>query len=94
MVRTINMWKSEHVCGEIQYPNVNENGVEEGNVHSDICFESYWPRESAEWKEDKEKWRKFVHDSVDEWIDKSNGQGFLWIGDTADISGNFGAQHV
>lgn len=56
-------------CGEIQYT------TDAGNVHSDICFHS------AYFDEPQEDFRQFLHDCLDEWLNKSNGTGAFWIGD-------------
>lgn len=63
-------------CGEITYE------TSEGNVHSDICF-NCGPVEHGASKDAEltEKYRKFVHDCLDEWLDKSNGTGGFWLGD-------------
>lgn len=54
-------------CGEIQYETKN------GNVHSDICWHSD--------AEPYENYRNFLHNCLDEWLNKSNGTGAFWIGD-------------
>lgn len=55
-------------CGEIQYE------TDAGNVHSDICFHSENPM--------NEDFRQFLHDCLDEWLNKSKGTGAFWIGDS------------
>lgn len=54
-------------CGEIIYFSVP------GNVHSDICkhFEG----------EITNNYRNFLHNCLDEWLNKSNGTGAFWVGD-------------
>lgn len=57
--------------GEIQY-----DGDDGSGVHSDICF-----RCGAD--DDKpmtDEHRKFLHDCLDEWLNKSNGTGAFWVG--------------
>ena len=59
--------------GEIQY-----DGEDSSGVHSDIC----WNCDPA--TDDKpitEDYRQFLHDCLDEWLNKSNGTGGFWIGD-------------
>lgn len=57
-------------CGEIQYRR------NDGNVHSDIC----WNHERLD-VEMTEDIKQFIHDCLDEWLSKSNGTGYFWIGD-------------
>lgn len=55
-------------CGEILYD------TPEGGVHSDICHHN----------DDQpigDGYRKYLHDSLDEWLNKSNGTGAFWVGD-------------
>ena len=59
-------------CGEIAYE------PEGTSVHSDICFRC---APAAEDKELDEEFRKFLHNALDEWLDKSNGTGGFWLGD-------------
>lgn len=56
-------------CGEISYD------TPEGGVHSDICWHTENPIPL------NENYIKFLHDSLDEWLTKSNGTGGFWIGD-------------
>jgi len=61
-----------HTCAEIQYAS------KFGLVHSDIC---------ATMQEDgsfTEKARAFLHANLDEWLDKSGGTGFFYIGNVQD----------
>ena len=59
-----------NVHGEIQYETA------EGNVGSDICFRSKsWAENIAD-----PRVRKFLHESLDEWLDESNGTGFFYLG--------------
>lgn len=57
--------------GEIVYD------TEVGGVHSDICNGCFadTPVELTE------EYRKFIHDCLDEWLNKSNGTGAFWVGD-------------
>lgn len=69
-----------HFCGEIIYDRgYDESGDScEGYwVHSDICFNCG----SEDAKEITEEHRKFLHDCLDEWLNKSNGTGAFWVGD-------------
>lgn len=54
-------------CGEIQY------STDSGNVHSDICHHKENPIH--------QDYRSFLHACLDEWLDKSQGNGSFWIGD-------------
>ena len=56
------------VHGEIEY--VREDGTK---VHSDIC------PHSCGFVNINSKHRKFLHDSLDEWLDKSRGTGCFYI---------------
>ena len=58
--------------GEIQYETNNGNG------HSDICFNC---NPDAETKEYSVEHRKFLHACLDEWLNQSNGTGAFWVGD-------------
>lgn len=57
-----------HIHAEIQYE------TEDGNVHSDLCAEGEAP-------ENNMKWRKLLHDCLDEWLYTSNGTGIFYVGD-------------
>lgn len=60
-------------CGEITYES------KDGNVHSDFhcgCGEE-------EDGEVTERYRKYLHDSLDEWLNKSKGTGAFWVGDAS-----------
>ena len=57
-------------CGEIQYD------TPQGGVHSDICFNCNPNTEDREMSAD---YRKFLHDNLDEWLDKSNATGFFYV---------------
>jgi hypothetical protein len=63
------------VCGEIEY-----SGRQHGAVHSDICLVH-----NGEYSVDPEE-RKFLHQCLDEWIDKSQGTGMFWIGDPQSLA--------
>ena len=56
-------------CGEIYYETT------EGGVQSDICKHEEGPI--------SDEYRKFLHDCLDEWLNKSEGTGVFWIGDYA-----------
>lgn len=59
--------------GEIAYEQ-DVPGAE--SVHSDICHNL--GDDDYELTEEK---RKFFHDCLDEWLNKSNGSGVFWVGD-------------
>lgn len=60
-------------CGEIQYD------TPEGAVHSDICFNCNPSNDSRALTE---TYREFLHKSLDEWLNNSNGTGAFWVGDS------------
>lgn len=53
--------EAHHICAEIQY----EKPV--GYVHSDICFNTDMSESEAE------EYRKFLHTSLDEWLNQDYG---------------------
>ena len=55
-------------CGEIIYD------TPEGGVHSDICHHN-------DGQPIGDGYRKFLHDCLDEWLNKSGGTGAFWVGD-------------
>jgi hypothetical protein len=56
------------IHAEIEY--INSEG---DTVHSDIC-----PPE-CDFNKIDSTYRKFLHESLDEWLDKSNGTGQFYI---------------
>jgi hypothetical protein len=64
-------------CGEIQYDNEDA-----GIVHSDICTGCCGWENDVELTEEK---RKFYHDALDEWLNKSNGTGWFFVGDSLEM---------
>lgn len=58
--------EAHHICAEIQYETPS------GNVHSDICFSTEMSPEEAE------EYRKFLHTSLDEWLN----QRYIAVGAT------------
>ena len=64
--------------GEIRYI---QNVVDKESVQSDI----HWEGGSGV----TEDYRKLLHDSLDEWLNKSNGTGAFWIGDPDYFWGGF-----
>lgn len=64
-------------CAEITYKLEDGNGW----VHSDIC------NHNSDGISDD--YRKFIHDCLDEWLNKSNGTGYLWIGDPEELKKDF-----
>ena len=67
-------------CGEISY--MKENGP----CHSDICFNCDCNNDDLEMTDD---YRQFLHDCLDEWLNKSNGTGFFWLGKPENLVENF-----
>lgn len=59
------------VCGEIEYESREVGGA----VHSDICLVHNGKYAVTP------DYREFLHNCLDEWIDKSGGTGIFWIGD-------------
>ena len=59
------MW----VHAEIKY--ITDKGE---HVHSDIC-----PPNCDSHNLSNIEWRKFLHDNLDEWLDKSRGTGEFYI---------------
>lgn len=59
-------------CAEIQYD------TPEGMVHSDIC---YCCGKKDDAPPPDNDYRQFLHDNLDEWLDKSNGTGHFVVGD-------------
>jgi len=69
-------------CGEITYDRGYDD---DGNkttdywVHSDTCFNC---NPATEGKPLTDGHRQFLHDCLDEWLNKSNGTGAFWIGNS------------
>lgn len=57
------------IHGEIEY--VREDGTK---VHSDIC-----PAECNSENMNDPEWRSFIHECLNEWLDKGNGTGCFYI---------------
>lgn len=53
-----------------------------GNVHSDIC-----PGHNLDDMAQVD--RDFLHLCLDEWLTRSNGEGFFWVGNPEQIRNNF-----
>jgi hypothetical protein len=53
-----------------------------GPVHSDLCIECKDGDFSASIDRagDGLTWRQFLHDALDEWLDKSNNTGYFIVG--------------
>jgi|APGre2960657444_1045066.scaffolds.fasta_scaffold215516_2 hypothetical protein len=62
-------------CGEIAYDNDKNE-----SVHSDICYRCNFPEDNGEPVSDTQ--RKYLHDSLDEWLNKGKGTGIFWLGDS------------
>lgn len=64
-------------CGEIAYDGEYfdqwSKKMEVGGIHSDICWHSNEPMTG--------EYKQFLHDCLDEWLEKSNGTGAFWVGD-------------
>lgn len=62
-----------HICGEIVY-EYTEGEYHNYVCHSDICGTLKDP-----------KWRAFLHENLDEWLDKTaeskGSMGAFWVGD-------------
>jgi hypothetical protein len=58
-------------CSEIHYD------APDGRVHSDVCHAC----DTTDGVDLRDIHRKFYHDLLDEWLDKSNGTGAFWVGD-------------
>lgn len=56
-------------CGEIMYD------TPEGGVHSDICFHG------SDGQNITDDYREFLHNCLNEWLNKANGTGAFWVGD-------------
>lgn len=70
-------------CGEIVYM------TERGWVHSDVCHQCSAKDDGSALSEES---REFYHQLLDEWLNKSNGAGFFWLGKNEDIWENFKEQ--
>jgi hypothetical protein len=64
-------------CGEIAYDREN------GAVHSDICFNNshLHDEEASVGEQPNKQMREFLHNCLDEWLERSNGTGAFWVGD-------------
>jgi len=56
--------------------------IQYGDVHSDICPSSHTAHFT-------ETYRKFLHANLDEWLNRSGGEGFFYIGSEKDLRANF-----
>jgi hypothetical protein len=63
-------------CGEIQYE------TNDGGVHSDICYNC---NPSNDDRVLTKSYREYLHESLDEWLNKSSGTGYFWVGDPNEI---------
>lgn len=59
-------------CGEIIYFTEAT-----GSVHSDICFNCNPSNDSRALTD---TYRQFLHEALDEWLNKSEGTGAFWVG--------------
>jgi hypothetical protein len=69
------MSENMHVCAEVQYE------TPEGNCHSDLCMD----RDGNDFSLNVDQgagitWRQFLHQALDEWLDRSNGTGYFTVG--------------
>lgn len=69
-------------CGEIAYDNDKNE-----SVHSDICYRCNFPVDNGEPVSDTQ--RKYLHDSLDEWLNKGKGTGIFWLGDSTYFDDGF-----
>lgn len=60
------MAHENHICGEVEYHK--DTG---GFAHSDICFDPATLDKDG---------RKYLHDVLDEWLDKGAGTGYFALG--------------
>jgi len=68
----------ENVFAEVQYETAD------GLVHSDVWSDGHpWPLGKGN------PYRAFLHANLDEWLDKADGTGFFYIGNTDDLKENF-----
>ena len=58
------------VHAQIEY---NEDGKKDSPVHSDIC------PPNCDFEKISGEYRKFYHNCLDEWLDRSKGTGAFWI---------------
>jgi len=65
--------KEVRFCAEIQY---------EGGIHSDICWNCDTRQPDKPLTDD---YRKFLHDCLDEWLDKSEGTGHFVVGHWGEV---------
>lgn len=63
----------DHICSEIEY--LLEDGA---LVHSDLCWD--YPL--------TEEHRKFLHDNLDEWLDRSRKTGIFYVGTLPENEGH------
>lgn len=71
------------VHSEIQYKEIAyEDGkfIDKGWRHSDLCPGNCDPDGI-----DNKEYRQFLHDNLDEWLNKSNGTGFFYVGTEEDM---------
>lgn len=61
----------QHLVAEVQYD------TPVGMVHSDICNCAVTTGAMT-----IEEWRSILHASLDEWLDKGDGSGIFYVGDT------------
>lgn len=52
--------------------------IQYDGIHSDLCGSNLSDPE----------WRKVVHSALDEWLDKSNGDGCFYIGNVLEMVGD------
>lgn len=69
-------------CGEIAYDNIKYE-----SVHSDICYRCVFGKDDGQPISDNH--RKYLHDSLNEWLDKSDGTGIFWLGDSTYFDNGF-----
>lgn len=70
-------------CSEIEYQGA------EGTVHSDLCDYDLHHLSSRGPEALAPEYIKFLHDNLDEWLFKSKGTGFFYVGDSHALSQNF-----
>lgn len=64
-------------CGGISYTttkNDDDGRTKTTSVGSDLCHHSHGPITDED--------REWLHEALDEWLNKSNGTGSFWLGNS------------
>lgn len=73
MEKGIAKMEPKYVCAGIEYATGKYGRA--SDVHSDAC-----PLECLPENIENPEWRRFIHDTLDEWLDRSGGTGYFAIG--------------